>query len=33
MVNTQKFIEKAIREIRDAAGDDRVVMALSGGVD
>jgi GMP synthase (glutamine-hydrolysing) len=33
MVNTQKFIEKSIREIRDATGDDRVVMALSGGVD
>jgi GMP synthase (glutamine-hydrolysing) len=33
MVNTQKFIPEAIAEIRAAAGTDRVVMALSGGVD
>jgi len=33
MVNTGKFIESAITEIRNLAGGDRVVMALSGGVD
>jgi GMP synthase (glutamine-hydrolysing) len=33
MVNTEKFISQSIREIKTAAGDDRVVMALSGGVD
>lgn len=33
MVNTEKFIGAAIREIQDLAGNDRVVMALSGGVD
>ncbi|MFA5415776.1 MAG: glutamine-hydrolyzing GMP synthase subunit GuaA, partial [Methanoregula sp.] len=33
MVNTEKFIKKAIEEIRIAAGDEKVVMALSGGVD
>ncbi len=33
MVNVQKFIDQAIQQIRQAAGDDRVVMALSGGVD
>jgi GMP synthase (glutamine-hydrolysing) len=33
MVNTEKFISEAIEEIRTAAGNDRVVMALSGGVD
>ncbi|MEN6609511.1 MAG: glutamine-hydrolyzing GMP synthase [Methanoregulaceae archaeon] len=33
MVNTEKFIGGAIREIQDLAGNDRVVMALSGGVD
>jgi len=33
MVNVEKFIDRAVREIRDAAGEDKVVMALSGGVD
>jgi GMP synthase (glutamine-hydrolysing) len=33
MVNTQKFITQAISEIDTAAGNDKVVMALSGGVD
>ena len=33
MVNTEKFIQQAIKEIKTAAGNDRVVMALSGGVD
>jgi len=33
MVNTEKFIEGAVREIQELAGEDRVVMALSGGVD
>ena len=33
MVNVEKFIEAAIRQIRDAAGEEKVVMALSGGVD
>jgi GMP synthase (glutamine-hydrolysing) len=33
MVNVEKFIEKAVQQIRDAAGDEKVVMALSGGVD
>jgi len=33
MVNTEKFIRESIDEIMAAAGDDRVVMALSGGVD
>lgn len=33
MVNTKKFIEKAVSEIQTAAGNDKVVMALSGGVD
>ena len=33
MVNTEKFIQKSIAEIKTAAGDDKVVMALSGGVD
>lgn len=33
MVNTQKFIPQAIEEIRAAAGSEKVVMALSGGVD
>jgi len=33
MVNVEKFIERAVREIRDAAGEEKVVMALSGGVD
>jgi GMP synthase (glutamine-hydrolysing) len=33
MVNTEKFITKAIEEIRTTAGTDKAVMALSGGVD
>jgi GMP synthase (glutamine-hydrolysing) len=33
MVNTEKFIAKAIEEIKSAAGNEKVVMALSGGVD
>ena len=33
MVNTEKFIMKSIEEIKTAAGDEKVVMALSGGVD
>ncbi len=33
MVNPEKFIEKAIDEIKTAAGSNKVVMALSGGVD
>jgi len=33
MVNTEKFISKSIMEIKTAAGNDKVVMALSGGVD
>lgn len=33
MVNVTEFIEKAIIDIRQQAGDDYVVMALSGGVD
>lgn len=33
MVNTEKFIAEAIEEIRAEAGDRRVVIALSGGVD
>ena len=33
MVNTEKFIAKSIAEIKTAVGDDKVVMALSGGVD
>lgn len=33
MVNADKFIENAIKEIRQEARDRRVVMALSGGVD
>jgi GMP synthase (glutamine-hydrolysing) len=33
MVNTEKFINKSITEIKTAAGTDKVVMALSGGVD
>src|SRR5512147_137385 len=33
MVNTEKFIAKAIEEIKTAAGTEKVVMALSGGVD
>jgi GMP synthase (glutamine-hydrolysing) len=33
MVNTEKFISQSIMEIKTAAGQDKVVMALSGGVD
>ena len=33
MVNVEEFIGEAIRRIRDVAGGERVVMALSGGVD
>ncbi len=33
MVDTEKFIRSAINEIRTMAGNERVVMALSGGVD
>jgi len=33
MVNVQKFIESAIQEIKEKAGDEKVVIALSGGVD
>jgi len=33
MVNTEKFIARVIAEIKTEAGDDKVVMALSGGVD
>jgi GMP synthase (glutamine-hydrolysing) len=33
MVNTEKFISQSISEIQTAAGKEKVVMALSGGVD
>jgi GMP synthase (glutamine-hydrolysing) len=33
MVNVTKFIEQAISKIQEEAGDEKVVMALSGGVD
>jgi GMP synthase (glutamine-hydrolysing) len=33
MVNTEKFISQAITEIKTVAGNEKVVMALSGGVD
>jgi GMP synthase (glutamine-hydrolysing) len=33
MVNVEKFIPEAIRKIQEKAGNDKVVMALSGGVD
>jgi GMP synthase (glutamine-hydrolysing) len=33
MVNTEKFINQAVAEINSAAGTEKVVMALSGGVD
>jgi GMP synthase (glutamine-hydrolysing) len=33
MVNAEKFISQSIMEIKTAAGHDKVVMALSGGVD
>jgi GMP synthase (glutamine-hydrolysing) len=33
MVNTEKFISQSIAEIKTAADDEKVVMALSGGVD
>ncbi len=33
MMDVEKFIDEAVRQIRDTAGDEKVVMALSGGVD
>jgi GMP synthase (glutamine-hydrolysing) len=33
MVNTEKFISQSVVEIKTAAGNEKVVMALSGGVD
>ncbi|NLZ29218.1 MAG: glutamine-hydrolyzing GMP synthase subunit GuaA, partial [Methanomicrobiales archaeon] len=33
MVDVETFIDEAVRRIRDAAGGEKVVMALSGGVD
>jgi GMP synthase (glutamine-hydrolysing) len=33
MVNTEKFINQSLAEIKTAAGNEKVVMALSGGVD
>jgi GMP synthase (glutamine-hydrolysing) len=33
MVNAEKFISRSITEIQEAAGREKVVMALSGGVD
>ena len=33
MVDTQKFVEDAVEEIREAVGDANAVIALSGGVD
>jgi len=33
MVNTEKFIKASIEEIKIASGNEKVVMALSGGVD
>ena len=33
MVNTEKFISRSVAEIKAAAGNEKVVMALSGGVD
>lgn len=33
MVNVDKFINEAVSHIRERAGDDKVVIALSGGVD
>jgi GMP synthase (glutamine-hydrolysing) len=33
MVNTEKFISQSVAEIKTAAADEKVVMALSGGVD
>lgn len=33
MVNSEEFIPKAIEEIRQAVGDHRAIIALSGGVD
>ena len=33
MVKTEKFILQAIEEIKKAAGNEKVVVALSGGVD
>jgi GMP synthase (glutamine-hydrolysing) len=33
MVNTEKFISESVAEIKSAAGHEKVVLALSGGVD
>jgi GMP synthase (glutamine-hydrolysing) len=33
MVNVEKFIDEAVQQIQQAAGGEKVVMALSGGVD
>ena len=33
MVNTEEFIEEAIEEIQAQVGDEKAVIALSGGVD
>ncbi|MET1123845.1 MAG: glutamine-hydrolyzing GMP synthase [Archaeoglobaceae archaeon] len=33
MVNVEKFVEEAIREIRERVGDGKAIIALSGGVD
>jgi GMP synthase (glutamine-hydrolysing) len=33
MVNAEKFISQSVAEIKTAAGDEKVIMALSGGVD
>ena len=33
MVNTEKFISQSVTEIKTLAGEEKVVMALSGGVD
>ncbi|HXX55909.1 MAG TPA: glutamine-hydrolyzing GMP synthase subunit GuaA, partial [Methanoregula sp.] len=33
MVNTEKFISQSVAEIGDLAAEEKVVMALSGGVD
>lgn len=33
MVNVEKFVEKAIEEIKEKVGDGRAIIALSGGVD
>ena len=33
MMDTKKFIEKSIKDIKDEVKDDKVIIALSGGVD